>query len=128
SIVEAKGTGRLLAKGWTYLPTFHTGVLVASNNFIKKHPDLVRRLVAAYFRANTYAKTHPDELLDFGSKYLNVDRQILKVALEREKVIWENKPQVDLNALADTQKIQLELGFQNQIYDVKKILDLRFLP
>lgn len=128
SIVEAKGTGKLLAKGWTYLPTFHTGVLVASNNFIKKHPDLVKKLITVYFKANTYAKNHPDELLDFGSKYLNVDRQILKVALEREKVIWENKPQVDLEALADTQKVQLELGFQDQIYDVKKILDLRFLP
>lgn len=127
ALAESKGTAKLLAKGWDYLPTFHTGVLVASNKFIKNHPDLVRKLITTYFKANTYAKNHPDELLDFGTKFINIDRQVLKTALQRERVIWENKPQVDLKSLADTQQIQIELGFQDQIYDTSKILDLQFI-
>ncbi|NPV53223.1 MAG: ABC transporter substrate-binding protein [Firmicutes bacterium] len=128
SLAERKGTGRLLARGWDYLPTFHTGVLVASDAFIKKHPDLVRKLIATYFKSNIYAKSHPDELLDFGTRYLRVDRGVLKAALDRERVIWENNPDVDLNALEDTQKIQIDLGFQDRRFDVGKILDLRFIP
>lgn len=128
SLAESKGTGRLLARGWDYLPTFHTGVLVASNAFINKHPDLVRRLIATYFKANTYAKEHTDELLDFGARYIKVDREVLKTALQRERILWENNPVVDLKALEDTQRIQVELGFQSQRFDINEILDLRFVP
>lgn len=128
TLAETKGIAKLIAKGWDYLPTFHTGVLVASDKFIKDHPDLVKKLIATYFQSNIYAKSHPDELLDFGAKYINVDRSVLKAALERERILWENKPEINLAALDDTQKVQIELGFQDQKYDVKKILDLRFLP
>jgi ABC-type nitrate/sulfonate/bicarbonate transport system substrate-binding protein len=128
TFAELKGVAKLLARGWDYLPTFHTGVLVASDKLIKEHPALVRKLVAVYFKSNRYAKSHPDELLDFGTKYIKVDRNSLKTALKREQVLWENKPGVDLKALDDTQRIQIDLGFQDRKYDVKKLLDLRFLP
>lgn len=127
-MAEEKGIGKLLARGWDYLPTFHTGVLVASDDLIKNHPDIVRKLIETYFKANEYAKNHIDELLDFGTNYLKVDRDILKKALESELVIWENKPQLDFKALDDTQNIQIELGFQDRKYDLEKIIDTRFLP
>lgn len=127
-IAEERGVGKLLARGWDYLPTFHTGVLVASDSLIQNHPDIVKKLVETYFKANEYAKSHIDELLDFGSRYMNVDRNILKKALESEMEIWENKPELDLKALDDTQNIQMELGFQDQKYDIEKVIDTRFLP
>lgn len=127
-MAEEKGIGKLLARGWDYLPTFHTGVLVASDDLIKNHPDIVRKLIETYFKANDYAKNHIDELLDFGTNYLKVDRDILKKALESELVIWENNPQLDLKALDDTQNIQIELGFQDRKYNLEKIIDTRFLP
>lgn len=128
SLAEKKGTGRLLARGWDYLPTFHTGVLTASTAFIGGQPELVRRLIAVYFKANTYAKEHPEELAEYAARFIKVDRETLRRALDRERVIWENKPELDLAALRDTQQIQVDLGFQKEIYDVKKILDPRFLP
>jgi hypothetical protein len=48
--------------------------------------------------------------------------------LESERDIWENKPELDLKALDDTQNIQIELGFQDEKYDINKIIDTRFLP
>jgi ABC-type nitrate/sulfonate/bicarbonate transport system substrate-binding protein len=128
SLAEKKGTGKLLARGWDYLPTFHTGVLTASDEFIKSHPELVRKLIATYFKANIYAKEHPEERLEFASRFIKIERDVLKKALDRENVIWENKPEVDSKALQDTQQTQVDLGFQKTVYDVKKILDLRFLP
>ena len=53
---------------------------------------------------------------------------MLDLALEREEVLWENNPDVDISALNDTQQIQKELGFQDEIYKVEDILDLRFIP
>jgi NMT1/THI5 like. len=78
ALAEENGVGKLLAKGWDYLPTFHTGVLVASNDLIENHPDIVRKLIETYFKANEYAKNNPDELLEFGTEYMNIDRDILK--------------------------------------------------
>lgn len=60
--------------------------------------------------------------------HASIEPDILDQSLEREMVLWENNPDVDVNALMDTQQIQLELGFQEQIYDVESILDLRFIP
>lgn len=128
ALAEERGVGKLLARGWDYLPTFHTGVLVASDDLIQNHPDIVRKLIETYFKANEYAKSNIDELLDFGTKYMRVDRYILKKALESEMEIWENKPELDLKALDDTQNIQIDLGFQDQKYDIEKIIDTRFLP
>lgn len=127
-LAEKKGVGKLLARGWDYLPTFHTGVLVASNDLIQNHPDIVKKLIETYFKANEYAKNNIDELLEFGTKYMNIDRDILRKALESEMDIWENKPELDLKALDDTQNIQIELGFQDEKYDLDKIIDTRFLP
>jgi len=127
-LAEASGVGKLLARGWDYLPTFHTGVLVASDDLIQNHPDIVKKLTETYFKVNEYAKSNPDELLEFGIKYMKIDRDILKKALESEMDIWENKPELDLKALDDTQDIQIDLGFQDEKYDLDKIIDTRFLP
>lgn len=128
SLAEKTGKGNLLAKGWDYLPTFHTGVLISSNKFIEKNPELVQKTIKAYFKSQEYAKSHKDEYLDYVAKNVKIDRDVLENAYKREDVLWENNPDIDINALNDTQKIQQDLGFQDKIYDVQKILDLRFIP
>ena len=128
TLAEKEGVGKLLAKGWEYLPTYHTGVLVASDNLIKNSPETVKKLIEVYFKSNQYAKDNPDELLDFGTKYMNIDSNILQKALESEKEIWENVPELDMKALDNTQNIQMELGFQEEKFDIEKIIDTSFLP
>ncbi|WP_409344621.1 ABC transporter substrate-binding protein [Paenibacillus sp. MBLB4367] len=128
SLAEKNGKGKLLAKGWDYLPTFHTGVLASNTTFIDKHPELVEKLLRAYFKSQDYAKNHLDEYKQYFLKNVKIDADVFDKAFEREKVLWENNPNVDVNALNDTQKTQKELGFQDQIYDVNKLLDLRFIP
>lgn len=128
ALAEEQGVGKLLARGWDYLPTFHTGVLVASDHLIQNHPDVVKKLIEVYFKANEYAKSHIDELLDFGANYMNIDKDVLRKALEGEMEIWENEPGLDLKALDDTQNVQIELGFQDRKYDIERVIDTGFLP
>lgn len=128
SLVEKEGKGKLLATGWDYLPTFHTGVLAARNGILEEKPELVKKLLRAYFKSQEYAKSHPEEYKAYYLKNSPVDPEVLDKALKREEVLWENKPDVDIQALQDTQRIQKELGFQDEIYNLDKIVDLRFLP
>lgn len=128
SLAEFEGTGTILAKGWDYLPTFHTGVLVSRNDFIEKHPDLVEKLLRAYFKSQEYAKSNLDEYKKYFLENVKVDQAVADKAFERENVLWENNPDVDLNALQDTQQVQVDLGFQDEVYDIKDLLDLSFIP
>lgn len=128
SLAEISGKGKLLAKGWDYLPNFHTGVLVAGSDFVEKHSDVVEKLLRAYFKSQEYAKSHLNEYKTYFLTQVKVDSKAVDKAFERELVLWENKPDIDKQALQETQQIQVDLGFQDKIYDVDKILDLRFIP
>ncbi|WP_139990590.1 ABC transporter substrate-binding protein [Paenibacillus paridis] len=128
SLAEIEGTGKILAKGWDYLPTFHTGVLVSQNDFIDKNPELLEKLLRAYFKSQEYAKSNLEEYKTYFLENVKVDPAAVDKAFEREFELWENNPDVDLNALRDTQQVQLDLGFQDQIYDIDDLLDLRFIP
>ncbi|MEK3936894.1 ABC transporter substrate-binding protein [Sporosarcina sp. FSL W7-1349] len=128
SYAESEKTGKLLARGWDYLPTFHTGVLVASDDAIAEKPEAIKRLLRAYFTSQKYAKENTEEFKEFYLANSKVDAGVLSLALERELEIWENDPNVSIDSLNDTQKIQQDLGFQDELYDVEKFVDLRFIP
>jgi NitT/TauT family transport system substrate-binding protein len=128
SLAEKTGKAKLLARGWDYLPTFHTGVLAARNGFIQEHPDLLEKMLRAYFKSQEYAKSHLDEYTEYVLRRMNIDRDVLEKAFRREEPIWENNPDVDMGAIEDTQRIHMEVGFQDQIYDLSNIIDLRFIP
>ncbi|MHA7966342.1 ABC transporter substrate-binding protein [Paenibacillus sp. CAU 1782] len=128
SLAEVEGTGKILARGWDYLPTFHTGVLVSRNDFIDKNPELLEKLLRAYFKSQEYAKNNLDEYKAYFLQNVKVNAEAVDKAFEREFELWENNPDVDLNALQDTQQVQVDLGFQDEIYDIKDLLDLRFIP
>jgi len=128
SLVETTGQGKVLAKGWDYLPNFHTGVLASRVDFIEEHPELIEKLLRAYFKSQEYAKNNLDEYKAYFLQNVKIDEKAVDSAFEREMVLWENNPDVDLSSLQETQQIQVDLGFQDQIYDTEKILDLRFIP
>lgn len=128
SYAEDEESGQLLARGWDYLPTFHTGVLVASDDAIAENPEGIKRLLSAYFKTQEYAKENIEEFKAFYLENMNVDEEVLEHTLERELEIWENDPNVSIDSLNDTQEIHKELGFQDDIYDIESYIDLRFIP
>lgn len=127
TVGESKGTIKLLAKGWDYLPTFHTGVLAATDKVIKEHPDQLKAVVKFYFDTYKYAKQNQyTEWLDFLTEFRKIDREVQKKSLEREDPIWDNNAVVDLKRIEETQQIQIDLGLQKEKYDVSKFIDNRF--
>ncbi|WP_019925063.1 ABC transporter substrate-binding protein [Nocardia sp. BMG111209] len=126
---QLQGKSVTLARGWDYLPTYHTGVLIAGNDVIDKNPDLLRHGLRAYFTAYTYAKEHYDEYLPWlKSKLGTIDPQAVEAALKQEDDIWDDNPAIDPKAISDTQDIEISVGFQNTRYDADKYIDTRFIP
>ncbi|MCJ7842498.1 ABC transporter substrate-binding protein [Lederbergia sp. NSJ-179] len=127
SLGELSGKARLLANGWDYLPSFHTGVVTAHTDFIDSEPEVITKFLRAYFKSNEYAKENLDEYLEYVGKNVDIEADVLQMVFEREEPIWENEPQLDLDAIQSTQEIQLEYGFQDEIYDVEQFIDSRFI-
>lgn len=125
---EATGDAHLLALGWEYLPDFHTGVLATNNEFAEKHPELITKVLKAYLKSQTYAKEHIDEYVEFVLQHVEIEEDVLRKALEREDVLWENKLFVEVDRLKATQKLQYDLGFQDELYDIDSIVDNSFIP
>lgn len=126
---ELEGKSVTLARGWDYLPTYHTGVLIAGNEVIKNDPELLRRGLKAYFKSYTYAKEHYDEYLPWlQAKLATIDPKAVELALQQEDDIWDNNPAIDPNAIRDTQDVEIAVGFQDSRYDADKYIDTQFIP
>ncbi|SEB61976.1 ABC transporter substrate-binding protein [Rhodococcus koreensis] len=126
---ELDGKSVTLARGWDYLPTYHTGVLIAGNDVINDDPELLRRGLSAYFKSYTYAKEHYDEYLPWlQAKLGTIDPKAVELALQQEDDIWDNNPAIDPVAIADTQDVEIAVGFQDARYDADKYIDTQFIP
>jgi ABC-type nitrate/sulfonate/bicarbonate transport system substrate-binding protein len=125
---ELEGESKTLARGWDYLPTYHTGVLIAGNDVIANDPDLLERGLRAYFRSYTYAKEHHDEYIPWLQAQLHIDPEAVRQAIKQEDDIWDNNPAVDPKAIADTQEVEIQLGNQKEPYDAAAFIDERFIP
>jgi len=126
TLAEKEGTGHVLAKTWEYLPDYHTGVLVASDKLIKEKPEEVQRVLEVYFYANNYAKTHLNEFLPWAAKYLNIDEETAKKAIESEIVLWENDPIVDTKRLQVTEDLLTKYGMQRESFKVDGVVNNQF--
>ncbi|MDU0335341.1 hypothetical protein RWU37_11275, partial [Enterococcus sp. 2CBP] len=114
-----------LARGWDYLPTYQTGDIIAGTSTIQNDPELLEKALRAYYRAYDYAKAHYDDYVPWLTEQLP---RAIEQAIELEDVIWETKAALDLDAVADSQRIEIEVGHQDEEYDVEDFVDLRFIP
>lgn len=125
---EIEGSSHTLARGWDYLPTYHTGVLIAGSALIDRDPDLLTRGLRAYFKSYTEAKANYADYVPWLKSRLKINPEAVQRAIDQEDEIWDANPAVDPFAIAETQKIEVANGYQKEIFDDSKFLDLRFIP
>ena len=128
SLAESRGSGKLLAASWDYFPSFHQTSIFATDAFIAKHPDIVRRTLKAYWRSQVYALEHQDEVIEFGENLLGVDGRIVKTAWERFRSHLRRSGEIDPKALENTINVLSQFDFMDRPVYAKDILDLSCLP
>lgn len=110
SLSEASGFGRNLASAWDYVGPFHQTSIFASTNFLSQKRDLVERVLAAYWKSQEVFLEEREAVLEFGVKFLKVDRDVLKSALDRFKGRYRVSGEIDRDEILGTIKILTELG------------------
>jgi NitT/TauT family transport system substrate-binding protein len=126
TLAEKEGTGHALAKTWEFVTDYQTGAVVASDNLIKNRPDDLQRVLDVYFEANEYARTHPDEFYTWAAGYLNQSLEVVKAAVESERVLWIDDPIVNPSRLTATQKLLVKYNFLPQVLPVDNVVNNTF--
>jgi len=121
---------RAIAKVSDVLPHVIANVLVASQDFIDKHPDKLRAIMLTHKQAVDFVYAHPKEAAQQSLKRMvNIDINSLEHALERMvKAKYFADGRIDPDALAGSRKLLLATGEIKDDYDFEKIIDRRFIP
>jgi NitT/TauT family transport system substrate-binding protein len=103
---------------------YPVNVVVANQDFIDQHPDVLRRFLAAYVEAVQFINQHPEEANQIIGRETQLAPSI--VAAARRRIDYSTE--VDVDASLETLKWSVDLGYLHQLPAPSQLFDLRFLP
>jgi len=125
---ELSGFGRVIARAVDYFGHYQHSFFFATDSFIKKNPDQVKGFLAAYRESIGYAKAHPEEVVEFGAKMLELEDKPLRKVLAKELPTWNGNGAVDLEGTNNAIKAVKELGELDDANPItaERLVDARF--
>ncbi len=125
SIIVVKKIGRRLLTADGDIPDI-VGVTIATEKILKERPDAVVRFLRALNEGAQYAQSHPDEMVGFLAKKLNVDRPVLIEAIPTQWWYIEVFSDTYGNWQTSADLIH-KLGRIKQPLKVEKLVDTSYL-
>jgi NitT/TauT family transport system substrate-binding protein len=124
SIIEASGSGRTVVKSGEMYPGHTCCVLVASDQLIREHPELVEQIIRTHIRATEFAKQNPDEAAMIYSAKTGLDVDIVRESLKDWDGAFVTDPAVIVAPVMDYAQIQYELGYIEKPLTQDDLFDL----
>jgi NitT/TauT family transport system substrate-binding protein len=127
-LLQEKGQGQVLMT-FGAMNNFITHIIYAHDNFIKDHPDALRRLLAAWFETVAYMKTHKAETLRLTQPVTQSSPAIAEKVYALETPGLTDHGRFDEKALAATMQSFLDVGVLDKLPDnMKTLYTEEFLP
>ncbi len=124
AIVATKGIAHMLDDR-THL-TKNYNVYVVANEFAKKYPSIVRRVLEVHIRAKQWIDEHPEEFLSIAADSLKLDKEVVKKALKG--LSFDLKITKDTyRSFEITQQFLLDNSISRRPIDIKEAFDTRYL-
>ena len=129
--LEIEGVAHEIVKAADVYGKYQHRYVFATDDFIKNNPEAVRATLEAQREAIQYAKDHPEELIQYATKELELDENLVRSFYEKSLPEWSTDLAVDVEAAQNAFKILQGLGEIDKSYDpsdVSKWYDDSFLP
>ncbi|MBR6396241.1 MAG: ABC transporter substrate-binding protein [Lachnospiraceae bacterium] len=111
-LAKVEGVGNVLGRAWDFIPDYYTGTIIASNDLIENRPEDLQRFVTAYYKVHEQVKNeYFDEFIEWGSEYLNTDKDVLREAVLSEIDVWLDYPVIPEDRLEKTFEYLKEYGW-----------------
>ena len=124
SIIEASGSGRTVVKSGEMYPGHTCCVLVASDQLIREHPELVEQIIRTHIRATEFANQNPDEAAMIYSAKTGLDVDIVRESLKDWDGAFVTDPAAIVAPVMDYAQIQYELGYIEKPLTQDDLFDL----
>jgi NitT/TauT family transport system substrate-binding protein len=118
----------IVASAGDLLPHIDVVVVYSSTDYIKEHPDVVRKFLRAFYRGQTYLKTHPEGYRKYLADYTGLEPELIeKLDIEKfqgvptdgkfNEAFWQ-----------DFTKIMIDAGFLEEEIPLDRIFTEEYLP
>jgi NitT/TauT family transport system substrate-binding protein len=124
TIIEASGSGRTVVKSGEMYPGHTCCVLVASDQLIREHPELVEQIIRTHIRATEFANQNPDEAAMIYSAKTGLDVDIVRESLKDWDGAFITDPAAIVAPVMDYAQIQYELGYIEKPLTQDDLFDL----
>jgi NitT/TauT family transport system substrate-binding protein len=127
---EFEGRARVLAPGGAVVDPFIAHLVFASDELIAKHPDTLKRYLAALYQATAFAKTHKAETIAMTAVHSGYTQQVADKVYDAVAPQFVTDGHFDQAALAATLHSMVNLGVAkaDEIPAADKMITEAFLP
>jgi sulfonate transport system substrate-binding protein len=125
TVILAKKAGKQISDstGLKYM----AGPIVASNEFITKYPEIVKRLLKAYDKAKKWEVQNKDKASEILAKELNIPKEVVLAGIVSKDTDNVKITEDVSKAFEQTYQFLRSNNFIKKDYDIKSFYDLQFL-
>ena len=122
-----KASLHLLVPLWEVMPTYWYGTFCATEELLRKDPDLFARAVAAIIRAHRFMYRNKDRTLDLASKHTGYPKEVLSPAYDALAAakVWPVNDGMPAEMVEVTINKMVEIGLlkENEKPKVEQVVD-----
>lgn len=126
--MEVHGKGHVVATFETIVTNFPTNLLYARTDFIKQHPDTVRRFLVGWFRCIAYMRAHKAETVKFASDAEGIAPEAIAKAYDKIMPAMSTNGVIDEAGFDRLAQSLADLGLTQGKINLNQYLNKTFLP
>ncbi len=123
-----QGRGRLLMTAQDFVPNFAANSIIAHTDFIRDHPDVLKRFLKGWFESVTWLLAHKEESVKIGMKVTGLSKPVMDAEYDEQRQMWSRDGRFSQQQLDQLARAITEIGLVEQKPDLTKFYDPSFLP
>jgi NitT/TauT family transport system substrate-binding protein len=126
--IQDQGAGRMLMTFGDTVPDFHTHVMFAADALRQEKPELLRRVLRAWFKIAAFMRSDRGSTVKSVAKTMGVSERVVDMAYDEEIKMLSRDGSFSPKALEVIRVSLKELGILEQVPEAKDLYDARFTP
>lgn len=126
--LQRAGAGRYVAKLTDLLPAFTFSGVVASQDFIQKDPESIRKILRAYRKGLAWMRESPEETVKLMAQWYDMEPAIAQDVYKESIRNFTDDGQIDLKGLEFVIDTSVKFKFLDKPLSVADAADTRFVP
>jgi NitT/TauT family transport system substrate-binding protein len=118
--------GRIIVQSGEMMPNHACCVLVASDNMIQNHPEIVAAFLKGHMVGTEYSIEHPEESAAIMSVYTGQEESVILRSLEVWDGSWVSNPHIVYPSVMQYVDMQEALGYLTEHVNDDQVFDMTF--